>query len=173
MRHVYLSLLILLCGLQASTAEPINLKVTIYMIEKQTFVGSEALFLIKITNNTKHRLFIDDGDLRIQTLVEYPDRSEIFGQFSTRGTVFRSHGGPHPVMHLHARTIGVEPGESILKFSRLEPSMLVHPERVTVRAHVTFPGTFDISIRGEDWSEFEATGEISIQVHKQSTSQSQ
>jgi hypothetical protein len=160
MRSLKLFLLLLLVTLPVASAEPITLSATVSLLDNEVLVGSDILLMVKITNTTKHRLFIDEHDLRISTSVEYPDRSGILGPYTSRGIASRSHGGPLPIVHLHEHTLGIEPGESFIKFTRLYSSMLVRPEKVTVHAHVTFPGANDLSIKGEDWSEFEASAEL-------------
>jgi hypothetical protein len=160
MRLIAKVLLSLLVSIPGNAAEPITIGASLSMVDNKIFVGSEPWLMIKIINTTKHRIFIDEKDLRISTSVEYPDRSGILGPYSSRGIASRSHGGPLPIVHLHDYTLGVEPGECLIKFTRLYPVMLVRPEKVTVSAHASFPGTSNLSLKGEDWDEFEASATI-------------
>lgn len=165
MRHLnFVGLLMLFGASHLLATEPTKLKASLNLVEKTIFVGEGTFVVVKIINTTGRRLYIDLNDLRILTSVEYPDRSGFFGPFSSRGISVASHGGVLPIVHLHEQTSGIEPGESILRFVRLSPSQLVRSAKVTLRAHVTFPGTFDLSIKGEDWSEFEAHGELDFQL---------
>jgi hypothetical protein len=148
----------------AYSADPVELQATISLLDSKLVVGIESWLMVKITNSTKERIYLDESYLQINTAVEYSDRSGILGPYTFRGTGSTSHGGPLPVVHLHEHTLAFEPGESLIKFVRLNSSMLAKPDKVTIFAHITFPGTTNPFLKGEEWDEFKAKAELPAKI---------
>jgi hypothetical protein len=169
MKRISAVLALFLASLILSASEPLPLRISASVIDHPIRVGTEPFLLVTITNTTGKRLFIDDFDFETVTAVTYQDLQIFFGPTVVRGRGITSHGGVQPIRHVHERTFGIEPGESLIRFAQLYSYMLVRPERVTATVRVRFPGTTDLSTKPDEWSEYVCTTELALTLSPSQT----
>jgi hypothetical protein len=138
--------------LKASLARPIS----------NISVNDRPTFLIKIRNVGNSILYLDHNEIYFNSAITYPDGSIDFSTIVGAPSYGVTDGGEVGNMHLGSQTIGIEPGQSILKLVQI-PQVL-HDGVVTIYVSVQATAIADLAKKWQEWKVERFSTEFSLTV---------
>jgi len=146
-----------------------ELRVSIQALEHKISAGDRPYFLLRITNQSKARVFIDQSDLIINTGYTYQDGDIDIPNLHGRPISASAHGGISPRRSNRLPgdgIIGVEPGQSFLMLVQAPP--IKKPGKTLVHISVLLSAVQDLYLHGDnwpDWPDFDLKSELQVLVH--------
>jgi hypothetical protein len=123
---------------------------TVQVLDQNPVVGTRPRALLKITNRSQKRIFIDHNDLSTSSGLQYQDRTGVISGAKGMSVPGVTDGGSPGNWRVGPGTIGIEPGQSIIKLVQILE--IKQPGEVSMSVSSSFPATFDLNTPPENWS---------------------
>lgn len=172
MNRIFSICLTFLCFVQlyASKAPTIENKDNIFRIStvgapKKGTTGHLSWIQVKISNTSQKKIYIDGSELDISSSLLYLDGTGTIGSTIGRLPNTNADGTTIQSIHLGTHTLGIEPGESLIKLFALDLGERVG--EVTVNLSVNIVASHNFNNNASDWIHFTGSTKFKIMVSKE------
>jgi hypothetical protein len=150
MRIAQCCFVILFASISVAAQTKSDFSATVQVLDQDPSIGARPRALLKITNSSQRRIFIDHNDLSTSSAIQYQDRAGAISGAKGMSAPGVTDGGSPGNWRIGPGTIGIEPGQSIIKLVRILE--IKQSGEVSLSVFSSFPTTFDLNTPAEKWS---------------------